>query len=259
MFTQIIDPMNSLTLTCLVALIPVVFLLASARRVPPAGVAGDAARFASSPILLAVWVWKMPRRSGHARVSVRIADGHLERRLDYVLGTDPVQHAQHYRRVREFPQMADRAGQSRRARADDAVRVGIRRVARRPGRLRLSVGGGRADSDFARHLRSERDPRRRDREQRAGVVRCARCADHHARRGDARDRSGSESHLLDLSGSVGAVVAVLALLPPVGVAVSRLGTQRHARRMAARRSSDRSAISPGSIRSRCTSARICPT
>ena len=27
MFTQIIDPMNNLTLTCLVALIPVVFLL----------------------------------------------------------------------------------------------------------------------------------------------------------------------------------------------------------------------------------------
>jgi lactate permease len=63
MFTQIIDPMNNLTLTCLVALIPVVFLLAMLAlfRMPAwlATLLGSIVTFA-----LAVWVWQMPFDQG---------------------------------------------------------------------------------------------------------------------------------------------------------------------------------------------------
>jgi len=59
MFTQLIDPLNSLTLTCLVALIPVVFLLVllAVFRTPAwiAVLLGSILTFA-----LAVWVWQMP-------------------------------------------------------------------------------------------------------------------------------------------------------------------------------------------------------
>ncbi len=69
MFTQIIDPMNNLTLTCLVALIPVVFLLAMLAlfRLPAwlATLLGSIVTFA-----LAVWVWKMPLDQGsHAYIN----------------------------------------------------------------------------------------------------------------------------------------------------------------------------------------------
>lgn len=63
MFTQIIDPMSNLTLTCLVALIPVVFLLAMLAlfRMPAwlATLLGSIVTY-----LLAVWVWKMPVDQG---------------------------------------------------------------------------------------------------------------------------------------------------------------------------------------------------
>jgi lactate permease len=59
MFTQLIDPLNNLTLTCLVALIPVIFLLVllAVFRVPAwlAVLLGSILTFA-----LAVLVWKMP-------------------------------------------------------------------------------------------------------------------------------------------------------------------------------------------------------
>jgi lactate permease len=63
MFTQIIDPLDNLTLTCLVALIPVVFLLGllAVFRLPAwlATLLGSIVTFA-----LAVWVWKMPVDDG---------------------------------------------------------------------------------------------------------------------------------------------------------------------------------------------------
>jgi len=63
MFTQIIDPLGNLTLTCLVALIPVVFLLVllAVFRLPAwlATLLGSIVTF-----LLAVWVWKMPFDDG---------------------------------------------------------------------------------------------------------------------------------------------------------------------------------------------------
>jgi lactate permease len=59
MFTQLIDPLNNLTLTCLVALVPVVFLLVllAVFRTPAwlAVLAGSILTF-----VLAVLVWKMP-------------------------------------------------------------------------------------------------------------------------------------------------------------------------------------------------------
>ena len=59
MFTQVLDPLGNLTLTCLVALIPVVFLLVllAVFRAPAwiAVMAGSLVTF-----LLAMWVWRMP-------------------------------------------------------------------------------------------------------------------------------------------------------------------------------------------------------
>jgi|HubBroStandDraft_1064217.scaffolds.fasta_scaffold00219_15 lactate permease len=63
MFTQLIDPLNNLALTCLVALIPVVFLLTllAVFRYPAwlATLLGSIVTF-----LLALWVWKMPLADG---------------------------------------------------------------------------------------------------------------------------------------------------------------------------------------------------
>ncbi|HEY0231491.1 MAG TPA: L-lactate permease [Dokdonella sp.] len=63
MFTQIIDPTGNLALTCLVALVPVVFLLTllAVFRLPAwlATLLGSIVTFA-----LAVWVWKMPLADG---------------------------------------------------------------------------------------------------------------------------------------------------------------------------------------------------
>ncbi|HEY1724892.1 MAG TPA: L-lactate permease [Steroidobacteraceae bacterium] len=63
MFTQLIDPLNNLTLTCLVALVPVVALLAmlAVWRLPAwvATLIGSIITF-----VLAVWVWQMPRDTG---------------------------------------------------------------------------------------------------------------------------------------------------------------------------------------------------
>src|ERR1700726_3094941 len=63
MFTQVIDPLDNLTLTCLVALIPVVSLLVmlAVFRVPAwlATLVGSIITFA-----LAAWVWQMPLDNG---------------------------------------------------------------------------------------------------------------------------------------------------------------------------------------------------
>ncbi|MBV8909936.1 MAG: L-lactate permease [Gammaproteobacteria bacterium] len=63
MFTQLIDPLGNLTLTCLVALIPVVLLLVMLAVLRMAAwlatLIGSIVTF-----LLAVWVWKMPGNDG---------------------------------------------------------------------------------------------------------------------------------------------------------------------------------------------------
>jgi lactate permease len=63
MFTQLIDPLDNLTLTCLVALVPVVLLLVllAVFRLPAwlATLLGSIVTFA-----LAAWVWKMPFNNG---------------------------------------------------------------------------------------------------------------------------------------------------------------------------------------------------
>ena len=63
MFTQVIDPLDNLTLTCLVALIPVVSLLVmlAVFRLPAwlATLVGSIITFA-----LAAWVWRMPFDNG---------------------------------------------------------------------------------------------------------------------------------------------------------------------------------------------------
>ena len=59
MFTQLIDPLGNLTLTCLAALVPVVSLLfmLAVWRLPAwlATLLGSVITF-----VLAVWIWKMP-------------------------------------------------------------------------------------------------------------------------------------------------------------------------------------------------------
>jgi len=63
MFTQLIDPLGNLTLTCVVALVPVVSLLVmlAVWRLPAwlATLLGSLLTF-----LLAVWIWKMPFNNG---------------------------------------------------------------------------------------------------------------------------------------------------------------------------------------------------
>ncbi|MGH8232435.1 MAG: L-lactate permease, partial [Steroidobacteraceae bacterium] len=63
MFTQVIDPLNNLTVTCLVALVPVVALLAmlAVWRLPAwiATLIGSIITF-----VLGVWVWRMPSDTG---------------------------------------------------------------------------------------------------------------------------------------------------------------------------------------------------
>ncbi|HVH83594.1 MAG TPA: L-lactate permease, partial [Steroidobacteraceae bacterium] len=63
MFTQVLDPLDNLTLTCLVALIPVVSLLVmlAVFRMPAwlATLIGSLITF-----VLALWVWKMPMEQG---------------------------------------------------------------------------------------------------------------------------------------------------------------------------------------------------
>jgi lactate permease len=71
MFTQIIDPVGNLGLTCLVALVPVVLLLVllAVYRVSAwlAVLIGSIVTF-----VLAVWVWQMPLGTGvKAYVSTR--------------------------------------------------------------------------------------------------------------------------------------------------------------------------------------------
>ncbi len=74
MFTQVIDPLDNLTLTCLVALIPVVFLLVllAVFRLPAwlATLLGSIVTF-----LLAVWIWKMPLDMGSRAYAYGAATG----------------------------------------------------------------------------------------------------------------------------------------------------------------------------------------
>jgi lactate permease len=74
MFTQVIDPLNNLTLTCLVALIPVVSLLIllAVFRWPAwlAVLVGSIITF-----VLALWVWRMPFDSGGRAYAYGAATG----------------------------------------------------------------------------------------------------------------------------------------------------------------------------------------
>jgi len=133
-----------------------------ARRIPPAGLARNPARLDHHLRARGLGMEAAVRRR-LARLPVWRGNRRVERRLDYRLGHGAVQHAVGERCVREFPPLADRAGRHGRTRSDDAVRMGFRSTARRPGRFRLSVGGGGADPDLARHLarsahRSSRSP-----------------------------------------------------------------------------------------------------
>ncbi len=92
MFTQVLDPLGNLTLTCLVALIPVVSLLVmlAVFRTPAwlATLIGSMITF-----VLAAWVWKMPARRRRPRLPLRRRHRRVERRLDHLLGHGAVQHA----------------------------------------------------------------------------------------------------------------------------------------------------------------------
>src|SRR5690348_4129524 len=143
MFTQITDPLGNLFLTWLVALIPVVLLLVllAGFRLSAwlAVLIGSIVTF-----LLGLWVWKMPFGDGARAYLYGSATGIWS--VDWItLGRDAVQHAGDDRLVRQAAALAGAAGDPRRARADHSVRLGVRRVARRAGRVRLSLGIRRAD------------------------------------------------------------------------------------------------------------------
>ena len=81
MFTQVLDPLDNLTLTCLVALIPVVALLVmlAVFRLPAwlATLIGSAITF-----VLALWVWKMPMDQGSHAYFYGAATGFLKDSID---------------------------------------------------------------------------------------------------------------------------------------------------------------------------------
>ncbi len=251
MFSQILDPTGNLFVTWLVALVPVVLLLLllAVFRVSAwlAALIGSIVTF-----VLAVWVWGMPVGAARRAYLLRLGDRRLERRLDHASGACAVQHAGRHRRLRSLPALAARAGHAGRAGADHPVRLGLRRAARRAGRVRLSLGRRRADPDRARHPRSRRHARRRDRQQCAGLLRRARRADHRARRGDRPAAAGAVGLGRPHRRGAGAAAA----LDPD---LSRQRRAGAARGLAARRSSARSATSPASSRSPSISGRICPT
>ena len=81
MFTQLLDPLDNLTLTCLVALVPAVSLLIllAVFRWPAwlATLVGSVITFA-----LAAWVWKMPSGDGwHAYHPARLSHPDRDRML----------------------------------------------------------------------------------------------------------------------------------------------------------------------------------
>ena len=119
-------------------------------------------------------------------------------------------------------------------------------------RLRISVGGRRADPDRLRHRGPRRDPRRRARQQRARVVRRARRAAHRAGGGHRAAAAGALRLGRPHRRGPRAAAAV-------GPAVSGERRRRREEKRGRSRSSGRCPTSPASGRSRCSSDRTCRT
>ena len=170
----------------------------------------------------------MPLGNGLRAYFYGSGDRRLERRLDHLLGPGAVQHARPHRPVRELPALADLAGHARHPGADDAVRLGLRRLARGPGRLRLSLGGGGADPDFAgadatwTPSASPPSPTTR------------RCPTARWARRSSRMAAVTGYPLLALSGSVGTIVAVPGAAAALGADLPRCRQGRIQGRLAAR-------------------------
>jgi hypothetical protein len=160
-----------LTITCLVALIPVVFLLVllAVFGLPP----GSRRCSLRVTFALAVASGTLPLDDGGRAYPVRLGDRRVERRLDYVLGLilfKPLSISGVFENFRRWLI----------AQGSLDVRVQTMLFAwafgallRRPGWIRLSVGRSLLRSDFARHLRSSMRFASRHRQQRAGIVRRA--------------------------------------------------------------------------------------
>ena len=95
MFTQIVDPVGNLGITCLIALIPVVLLLTLAGGVPRFGLAGRADRLDRYLHIGGLGLENASRYRG-AGLSVWLRDRCLERGLDHLLGLGPVQHTRRH-------------------------------------------------------------------------------------------------------------------------------------------------------------------
>ena len=164
----------------------------AAGRLPRLRLARRAARARSSRSCSPLWVWHMPFDSGIRAYFYGSATGVWN--VDWITfwGLMLFNTLGRHRRVRELPPLADLAGHARHPRADDAVRLGVRRLARGAGRLRLSLGGGGADPDFARacptstrsasppspttrRCPTARSARRSSRWPRSPAIRCWRC------------------------------------------------------------------------------------
>ncbi len=151
MFQQIIDPFHNLFLTWLVALIPLALLLVLLAVFRWS--AWTATLVGSLVTLLLGWtVWKMPIGRGIHAYLHGSATGVWN--VDWItfwgvvlFNTLVVTGAFAGFHVGFFSR------NSQRARADDFICLGFRRVARGSRRLRLSVGRGRSDSYCAWHAR----------------------------------------------------------------------------------------------------------
>ncbi len=169
----------------------------AARRVPGIGLARHSDRLAGDPGDRHSGVADATR-SRRPSLRIRLADRRLGGGLDHLLGGDAVQHADDHRRVRAVPPLADRPGHRGCAGPNHPVRLGVRGVAGRACRLRLSLGLCGADPDRPRHPGSRRHPSGGARQQRPGVLWRAGRSDHRAGRRDrvavARALRGSRPH-----------------------------------------------------------------
>ena len=253
-FVQSLNPAHSTLGSTLIALIPIVLLLV---LLPVLRMSAWQAVIIGSvvTIILAHHRVERPGRRDVRGVGRRRGHRHLVDRLDHLLGGDHLQHAGEDRGVRRLPPLDRRPGDGRHPGAGDPARLGARRAARGPGGVRLPVGGDRPDPGRPRRRGTRRHPGRRDRQQRAGVVRRARRAHHRpghrdegadrralgVDRPDRRDPRAAAAVDLDLPGGRAARaarrvaagrgrVAVVHTRPVPHVAVARPLPARHHRR-----------------------------
>ena len=180
-FVQVLEPLGSVWVAAAVALLPLGVLL-----VCLAGLRISAwlavLLCAAVTVALAVVVWDAPLDKTLMAYGLGSAHRAVVGGLDRVLGPGHLQHDGHHGRLRRPAGLAGDGRRSRRPGAGAGAGVGVRGAAGGPGRVRLPVGGRRADPHRAGHVRSRRAADGGAGQHGPGVQRSARRTDHRAGR-----------------------------------------------------------------------------